>query len=162
MRDASAVGGYGGALSGTPFFSRKVWILRVKTSAPFTRSGWRWHLRRFPPWGVVLRQGLVDVGAAAPGWLLCAQAVASGSDATMTLCGGVVALHRVGDNLELWVQRSCRLGRHVPEGVVYVEAAASDVVWRLCRGGGSESSATSRMFDLLFLSLSLSLWLQCG
>lgn len=41
MRDASAVGGYGGALSGTPFFSRKVWILRVKTSAPFTRSGWR-------------------------------------------------------------------------------------------------------------------------
>jgi hypothetical protein len=71
-------------------------------------------IHRFPHWGyrfeeaaggycveILLRHFLVDVGVAASGWLLCIEAAALGSNVAMTRWDGVVALYRVGDNLEL-------------------------------------------------------------
>jgi hypothetical protein len=72
---------------------------------------------------ILLRQFLVDVGVAASGWLLCIEATASGSNVATTRWDGFVALYRVGDNLELWVQQACWFVRRVLEGVV------------VCRGG---------------------------
>ena len=81
--------------------------------------------------------GCAEVEAAASRWFLHVGEAASDCCAVVTQCGGVMARQSVSDGFVLQGWRGCRLGRCVPArgDLQYVEAVASDVVWRSWSAG---------------------------